>query len=176
MAKCCPIQLFIRVILRGQPNVGQVNEQAMASNLNLNIQYKTVKGEAIDVRNLKQGTDFVAEVTVTNTGTLGKNYKEMALNQVFPSGWEIHNTRMEKVQGYTNTSVPRFQDIRDDRVNTFFDLPSGKSHTFRVQLNAAYAGRYYLPTQLCEAMYDNSIMAKIPGLWVEIVKGDKGNM
>ena len=169
-------QLFIRVILRGQPNVGQVNEQAMASNLNLNIQYKTVKGEAIDVRNLKQGTDFVAEVTVTNTGTLGKNYKEMALNQVFPSGWEIHNTRMEKVQGYTNTSVPRFQDIRDDRVNTFFDLPSGKSHTFRVQLNAAYSGRYYLPTQLCEAMYDNSIMAKIPGMWVEIMKGDKGNM
>ena len=142
----------------------------------MNIQYKTLKGEPLNVTNIRQGTDFVAEVTVANTGSLGKNYKEMALTQVFPSGWEIGNSRMEKVQGYTNTSVPRYQDIRDDRVNTFFDLLSGKSHTYRVQLNAAYIGRFWLPTQQCEAMYDNSISAKQGGFWVDVSAGERKAM
>ena len=166
-------QLFVRVILRGQPVVGQTNEQAIASNVNMFIQYKTLKGEPINPQSIRQGTDFVAEITVSNPGTLGKNYKEMAIAQVFPSGWEILNSRMEKVAGYTNTSIPRYQDIRDDRVNTFFELPLGKSHTYRVQLNAAYVGRFYLPSQLCEAMYDNTITARQPGTWVEVVAGEK---
>jgi len=41
--------------------------------------------------------------------------------------------------------------------------------TYRVQLNAAYAGRYYLPTVGCEAMYDKRIRASTPGKWVEVI-------
>jgi alpha-2-macroglobulin len=163
-------QLFVRVILRGQPAVGKTGDPSVANNLKMNIQYKTMKGEVINPSNLRQGTDFLAEVTVTNPGTLGKNYKEMALSQVFPSGWEILNPRMDRVEGFNNTSIPRYQDIRDDRVNTFFDIPSGKSHTYRIRLNAAYVGKYYLPAQVCEAMYDNSITAKQGGMWVEVTK------
>ena len=100
----------------------------------------------------------------------------MALSQVFPSGWEVLNPRMDRVVGWTNTSVPRYQDIRDDRVNTFFDLGVGKSHTYRIQLNAAYAGRFWLPTQLCEAMYDNTISAKQAGMWVDVVGGERKAM
>ena len=37
-------------------------------------------------------------------------------------------------------------------------------------LNAAYQGRFYLPAVSCEAMYDNSIFARVPGQWVEVVK------
>jgi alpha-2-macroglobulin len=164
--------LFVRVILRGQPATGKTGDQPVASNLNMNIQYKTIKGEVINPSNLRQGTDFIAEVTVTNPGSLGKNYKEMALSQVFPSGWEILNPRMDRVEGFNNTSVPRYQDIRDDRVNTFFEIASGKSHTYRIRLNAAYVGKYYLPAQVCEAMYDNTITAKQGGMWVEVNKGN----
>jgi hypothetical protein len=168
-------QLFARLILRGQQAVGST--QAVANqNLNLNIQYKTLKGEAINPLSIRQGTDFVAEVTVANPGNLGKNYNQMALAQIFPSGWEILNSRMERVAGYTNTSVPRYQDIRDDRVNTFFDLAMGKSHTYRVQLNAAYAGKFWLPTQACEAMYDNTVSAKQTGMWVEVVSAERKAM
>jgi alpha-2-macroglobulin len=162
--------LFVRVILRGQPAVGKTGDAAVASNLKMNIQYKTIKGEVLNPSNLRQGTDFIAEVTVTNPGSLGKNYKEMALSQVFPSGWEILNPRMDRVEGFNNTSVPRYQDIRDDRVNTFFEIASGKSHTYRIRLNAAYVGKYYLPAQICEAMYDNTITAKQGGMWVEVNK------
>ena len=98
-------QIFVRVILRGQPPVGAVVASA-SSNLNMNIQYKTLKGVAIDVSNIRQGTDFIAEVTVANPGSLGKTYKEMALSQVFPSGWEILNARMDRTPGYNNTSIP----------------------------------------------------------------------
>jgi alpha-2-macroglobulin len=168
-------QLFVRLILRGQQAVGST-DPVVASNLNMNVQYKTLKGETVNPLSIKQGTDFFAEITIANPGTLGKTYKEMALSQIFPSGWEVLNPRMDRVPGWTNTSVPRYQDIRDDRVNTFFDLPVGKSHTYRIQLNAAYAGRFWLPTQLCEAMYDNTISAKQAGMWVDVVGGERKAM
>jgi alpha-2-macroglobulin len=168
--------LFVRVILRGQPSVTQPMGQSLASNLNMNIQYKTMKGEALNPAMLRQGTDFIAEVTVTNPNALGKQYKEMALSQIFPSGWEIHNARMDNVSGFTNTSIPRYQDVRDDRVNTFFNIEAGKSHTYRIQLTAAYVGKFYLPNQLCEAMYDNSISARASGGWVEVTNGANGVM
>jgi len=37
-------------------------------------------------------------------------------------------------------------------------------------LNAAYLGRFYLPTISTEAMYDNTVSARKPGKWVEVVK------
>jgi alpha-2-macroglobulin len=168
--------LFVRVILRGQPSVTQPTGQSLASNLNMNVQYKTMKDEALNPAMLRQGTDFIAEVTVTNPNALGKQYKEMALSQIFPSGWEIHNARMDNVSGFTNTSIPRYQDVRDDRVNTFFNIEAGKSHTYRIQLTAAYVGKFYLPNQLCEAMYDNSISARASGGWVEVTNGANGVM
>ena len=95
--------------------------------------------------------------------------RDRALSQIFPSGWEIHNTRMNNISSFTNTTVPEYQDIRDDRVFSYFDIREGKSHIYRVQLNAAYQGKYYLPTTYCEAMYDNTINARLPGQWVEVV-------
>jgi uncharacterized protein YfaS (alpha-2-macroglobulin family) len=53
--------------------------------------------------------------------------------------------------------VPTYQDIRDDRVYSYFDLGAGAIKTFKVLLNASYNGTYYLPGVNCEAMYDNSV-------------------
>ena len=97
-------------------------------------------------------------------------YKEMALTQIFPSGWEIINTRFGDVDEVVKTDVPTYQDIRDDRVYTYFNLDRNKSKTFSITMNAAYVGKYYLPTVNCEAMYDDRIHARKPGQWVEVVK------
>ena len=35
-------------------------------------------------------------------------------------------------------------------------------------LNAAYAGKYYMPATLCEAMYNHSISALAKGEWVVV--------
>jgi hypothetical protein len=63
-----------------------------------------------------------------------------------------------------------YQDIRDDRVYTYFNLKRGEEKTFKVQLNASFLGRYYLPGIHVEAMYDASKNARSKGKWVEVVK------
>jgi hypothetical protein len=95
----------------------------------------------------------------------------MALTQIFPSGWEIHNQRLGEYEqtGY-DFDRPEYQDIRDDRVYSYFDLEQGRKKTFVVRLNATYQGRFFLPAVYCEAMYDHSIRARKGGQWVEVVK------
>jgi uncharacterized protein YfaS (alpha-2-macroglobulin family) len=124
-------------------------------------------GHSLDVTNLVQGTDFLARVKISNPSGV-ENYRDMVLTQIFASGWEIHNIRMDDFASVHQLSIPNYQDIRDDRVYTYFHLPRYDAKTFIIQLNAAYLGKYYLPSIYCEAMYDDRINARKPGKWVEI--------
>lgn len=160
--------LYVRVIRSGIPAAGE--ETARQSNLQMSVNYKTLKGESLNVDQLEQGTDFIAEVTVYHPG-IRQTYRNMALTQIFPGGWEIHNSRMdENISALAKGDVPTYQDIRDDRVYTYFDINQSGSRTYRVVLNAAYTGRFYLPTVIAEAMYDNNVTARMPGRWIEVVK------
>ncbi len=163
-------QLFIRVITQGQPVPGDGPAPPMTSSgLSVSNVFTNMEGQPINPESIKQGTDFMARVTITNPGKRG-NYTQMALSQVFPSGWEILNTRMLGNEGNNKTSSFRYRDYRDDRVNTYFDLPAGKSVSYFVLLNAAYAGRYYYPGVYCEQMYDKTISGGISGKWIEVAK------
>jgi uncharacterized protein YfaS (alpha-2-macroglobulin family) len=157
--------LYARVILSGTPAAG--NEKSSESNMTLKVDYRNLDGSSLDVSRLNQGSDFLAQVTVHNSSPA--YYKDMALTQIFPSGWEIRNTRLNDFQSPQEISVPIYQDIRDDRVLTYFDLSSGQSKTFVIPLNASYLGRFYLPGVASEAMYDNSIYATKEGKWIEVV-------
>ncbi len=158
--------LYARIILQGVPAAGQ--EKSAEANLKLMVSFTDTRGNRIDVRKLTQGTDFVAEVNVGNPGLLGY-YRNLALSAIFPSGWEIHNTRMDDYMGRISMSNYDYIDYRDDRVYTFFGLAPNKMNTYRFLLNAAYLGRFYLPAFLCEAMYDRTIYARSQGMWVEVV-------
>lgn len=159
--------LFVRLIRQGTPARGEENEES--SNLYMNIRYTDNDGNAIDPTVLDQGTEFIASVTVTNPGTRGV-YRNLALNQIFPSGWEINNLRLTGDDQNVRSDKPTYQDIRDDRVYTYFDLPAGAKKNFSVLLTASYAGTYYLPAVSCEAMYDRSIYARKKGQEVQVVK------
>ena len=76
-----------------------------------------------------------------------------------------------------NNSYIRYQDIRDDRVNTFFSMDRGVWNYYFV-MTATYAGRYWLPDIMCDAMYSHQVQARVPGRWVEVTpaSGDKDNM
>lgn len=158
--------LYARVILQGIPAAGQ--EKAGNSNLTIEVNYTDTKGNRLDVSKLQQGTDFVAEINVGNPGLMGA-YANLALSSIFPSGWEIHNTRMDEYSGRVEMSDYDYIDFRDDRVYTFFNLPVKIKKTYRFLLNASYLGRFYLPSVLCEAMYDHTIYARTAGKWVEVV-------
>ncbi|BAX81167.1 alpha-2-macroglobulin family protein [Labilibaculum antarcticum] len=159
--------LYARVSISGIPETG--DQTSAEKNLKMKITYKDMQGNSIDVKSLQQGTDFKVDVRIENPGVM-ENYEQMALTQIFPSGWEIVNTRFGDVDDVVKSDVPTYQDIRDDRVYTYFDLDRNKSKTFSITMNAAYVGKYYLPTVNCEAMYDDRIHARKPGRWVEVVK------
>jgi len=160
--------VYVRVLNTGKLPLGK--ELAEQRGLSVYVTYKDVKGNSIDITKLQQGQDFVATVKVSN---LKNEYvNDVALTQIFPSGWEIVNTRFTDF-GSATTSQARFTDIRDDRVNFYFNLNKKGKHgskTFNVLLNASYLGNYYLPGIQAEAMYDNDYLVRGKGKWIEVVK------
>jgi len=156
--------LYVRLIQKGVPLGGE--EQAEEKNLTLDVTYYDMKNNRIAVDELPQGKDFIAEITVSNPGLRG-TLKELALVHIVPSGWEIHNARMDDYQSNTS-SFFTYQDVRDDRLYTYFDLKANQKKTFRVQLNSSYLGRFYLPGISVEAMYDRSIYARTTGKWIRV--------
>jgi len=159
------VTLYTRLVMKGTPLAG--DEQTKSSDLGLSVRYLNAQGEKIAIDKITQGTDIIIETTLRHPG-IRDDYQEMALTHMVPAGWEIRNQRMENFAMAGTGDSPEYQDIRDDRVYSYFDLRRGKSKTFRIVVNAAYAGRYYLPSLVCEAMYDNSIQAVIAGKWVEV--------
>lgn len=158
--------IYLRYVRTGAPLAGE--ERASASGLTMSVEYTTMDGRPIDPSSIEQGTDIIAVVKVVHPGT-AESYQQLALTQVFPSGWEVRNNRLEGSEGAVPASPFTYQDVRDDRVMTYFDLWQGKSATYRVMLNAAYTGRFYLPGASCEAMYDHTVNARSMGRWVQVV-------
>jgi len=157
--------IYARLIRQGIPLEGV--ELPDDSHLKIDVKYYDANDNEMKVENITQGTDFKAIVTVSNPGSRG-NLEQLALTQIFPSGWEILNSRI--TGGSESKDGATYKDIRDDRVLTYFDLNVGKSKRFEVNLNAAYQGKYYLPAVQAEAMYDKSIFASVRGKWVNVVK------
>ncbi|WP_306353332.1 alpha-2-macroglobulin family protein [Flavobacterium sp. '19STA2R22 D10 B1'] len=157
--------IYVKVLNSGILPVGQ--EQAVQNNINATIQFKDRKGNTINVKSLVQGTEFVTEVTIQNTSL--EYVANVALTQILPSGWEIVNTRFTDY-GDSSDSNADYIDIRDDRTNFYFGLKSNEKRVFKILLNASYLGSYYLPGVQCEAMYDNSYIARTKGEWVSVIK------
>ncbi|MBQ4819001.1 MG2 domain-containing protein [Aquimarina sp. MMG016] len=156
--------IFVQLATSGILPVGE--EKVIQSNFKAIIDYKTRDGKILNVAQLTQGMDFVAEVTITNT--TNDKVKDIALTEIFPSGWEVVNTRFTDFGSFKANKVT-YTDIRDDRVNFYFDLKSKESKTVTLLLNASYLGKYYLPGIQCEAMYDNEYVVRTQGKWIEVV-------
>lgn len=146
---------YATLILSSHPDAGQKIE-AKASGLSLNVAYSSSEGRQLNPASIAQGTDFTVTITVANTSSM-RDYANLALTEMIPSGWEIFNDRLF-TSGGESTSYD-YRDIRDDRVIWFFGLPSGGSKTFTMKLHAAYVGEFVLPAISCEAMYDSRVSA-----------------
>jgi uncharacterized protein YfaS (alpha-2-macroglobulin family) len=132
----------------------------------MKVSYLDTGLRPVDQKSLRQGSDFIMAVNVTNN-TINK-VDNIALTEMIPSGWEIQNTRMFEASYGMKEGQYDYRDFRDDRVNTFFSLGPGETKTFILVLNAAYKGEFLQPSIWCEAMYSPGYYSRIPGARVNI--------
>jgi uncharacterized protein YfaS (alpha-2-macroglobulin family) len=153
--------VYVRVTVRGLPEEGL--EPAMADGLALKVEYRNGEGKQVNPSSAKMGEDMEVRVTVKNNTF--RKVSEIALVHPLPASWEIVNYRL----GGDDASAAQFeyQDIRDDRIMTYFDLERGAEKTVVFMVNKAYGGSYFQPAVHAYAMYDESIRALAPGVKIQ---------
>lgn len=147
--------VYATLMTSSTPSFGE-RVEAKSNGVSLKVVYTAENGEEINPSEIVQGTDFNVTLTAGNTSGV-KDYTNLALTLMVPSGWEIFNDR---VFGSAESKRSfNYRDIRDDRVIWYFDLPNGKSESFKIKARAAYQGEFTLPSVKCEAMYDSRVSA-----------------
>lgn len=160
--------LFANITLTGQKDpISTLDNEAVNRNLTMSVKYSDLNGNVINPDILERGTDFIAEVIIKNPKSRGLSLKQMALTQIFPSGWEIQSGGLSNVSDAIREDAYDYRDVRDDRVYTFFDINDTK--TYRILLTAAYDGEYFLPPVSCEAMYDADIQSRTKARKLKVV-------
>ena len=147
---------FVVLSSKGIPAAGQ--EKSVSEGLSISTQYSLINGGYLDPYSINQGTDFIIEVKVTNTSMV-TDYTNLALSIVLPSGWEYKRDTWDYAS---------YQDFRDDRICSYFNLHSNRYIIIKIRATATYNGRFYLPATTCEAMYNPSVYASTSGGWTEV--------
>ena len=80
--------VYATLSLSGRLPVGE--ELTQQQNLRLSVTYQDPLGNALDVSQLRQGTELQAQINVFNASNDFIN--DVALTQIVPSGWEIVDT------------------------------------------------------------------------------------
>lgn len=158
--------LFVTASMIGVPESSQV--PASSNNIACEVSYLTLDGNSFDPSVATQGKEFVARVQVRNLGYVG-DLSELALTYAVPSGWELRNTRMEGDSNFSSSHAT-YQDFRDDRVFTYFDLAAGSTKTFYFVVNASYRGKFQLPPTSCQAMYRSDVSATTAGGEIQVAR------
>jgi len=164
--------IFLEFTACGQSAEGLT--EASSNGLTLDFRFTDMSGEVIDPSEITQGTSFNALVLIQNPAQNGA-LENLALSQVFPSGWEIISTRYaedeDNSNSIQNTESPfTYRDIKDDRVHTFFSIDAGAKAIYKVKLNAAYAGKFIMPAITVEAMYQPELHANSSNSHVEVIR------
>jgi len=129
-------------------------------------------GERISVSQIKQGEAFWIVFGVKSLAVA--RLENLALSSILPSSFEISNERLNEYNrpSWMNNmrfSEPDYMDIRDDRINWFFDLNAGEAKIFAVQIHPSYAGEFKWPGLVLEAMYSPDYFARIAGERVRVL-------
>lgn len=163
------VPVYAQLMSQGIPELGK--EQPYNNELALNVSYfdgsKERSRTPIDLDTVTQGQDILVVVHVKNESLYP--IERLALTVPVASGFEIRNT--DSVDGIKTTNdVYEFQDIRDDKIYTYFNLGVGESKELEFRINATYQGRYYQSAVVIYDMYDERRTARNAGHWVEIAR------
>jgi uncharacterized protein YfaS (alpha-2-macroglobulin family) len=151
--------VYTRIVVKGLPEEG--SEPALQAGLSIQVEYRGPDGGLTGPDALGLGEDMEVRVIVRNESR--RDVSEIALVHPLPAAWELVNSRLAEGNDGTSSSF-KYQDIRDDRVMTYFDLDRGQSKSVSFRVNKTYGGNYYRPAIHAYAMYDESIRALVPGV------------
>ena len=136
-----------------------ITQAAKSSGLDVKVEYST--------QSPKLGDNIGIRVTVANLKP--QDMKSLALNLRMPSGWELINPRIYQTST-SNSERYTYQDYKDDRVFTFFDLSASRSTVFEFKAKAAFVGNFYMPSISCEHMYNGNVYAQTSSGRVSVTK------
>ena len=71
--------LFVTTLITGTPTAGL--EEVTSNQLELRVSYTDLNGRPLNVASLESGTDFLATYRLTNPGTTGQDYHQLALSR-----------------------------------------------------------------------------------------------
>ena len=153
-----PGAAFFSVLSRGV--LTDAAFQPARAGLEIEREFKNRDGGALDLRSVRQG-DLV--VIKTRVRSVSGPVHNVALVNLLPSGLEVENPRLETTEQlpWVNDAnlVPRYLDLRDDRILLFVDLPPDSWQTYYTLVRAVAPGTFRLPPVQAEAMYDPTLRA-----------------
>jgi len=139
-----------------------------SSNLGINVDYYNATRKQSGISGINLGDDIIVSIRVNNPSALEIN--DMALNLKMPAGWELINPRLYETENSKDKGNYTYQDYRDDRVYTFFNMKAGGAESFSFRTKAAFTGDFYLPAVSCENMYKGTVYARTATKRVSIGK------
>ncbi len=157
---------FAALDWEGVPLRGEVGDEE--GRIRLSVDWLDEDGMPISPDTLAQGTAFWGRIRVENHSP-HHDLEEVALTQLLPAGWEVESPRLaaEARPAWTKKwrlNAEEYLDVRDDRVDWFFDMPRrGHPLDFALRLNAVTRGTFALPPTQVEAMYDRDFRARKAG-------------
>ena len=128
-----------------------------SSKLLMNVNHTGQNG-AINLSNINHGDEITTTILIKNLDVI--NHENLALSFKVPSGWELINDRLFTTSSTASTDKFTYQDFKDDRVYTFFDLDKNESKRFYFKSKASLKGNFFLPSISCENMYDGHVYAR----------------
>lgn len=113
------------------------------------------EGNVIRNNTFQQNDLIVVKVTVSTDNFLG-NMDNLVATDMLPAGFEIENPRLtasKTIPWIRNRSEADYIDIRDDRINYYFNL-SKEPKTFYYLVRAVSVGTFQLGVASIDAMYN----------------------
>ncbi len=161
--------VFVEVHVSGLPLEDRVRTESKG--LRLQRLLYDADGLPMTEAQIRQANAFWVVYRVQNADT--RRLEGLALSSLFPAGFEIVNERLSEDGGpgwlaNLHRKSATYTDIRDDRVNWFFDLSGGETADFAVQVHPSYTGEFRWPGVVLEAMYSPDYYARIAGSRVTV--------
>ena len=150
---------------QGVPPAGK--ETAAAAGLEMEVDWLNAAGNPIpaDARlALAHGNDVRVRIRVMNRSD--RPLKNLVLEHPFAPGLVVENPRWSAEDG--SVTEQDYQDVRDERILTYFSLNKDEEKIFEVMFQAAWPGRYYMPALQVASMYDPGVYARLRGIPLEI--------